>query len=257
VTLADALVANGNTWKAYVEDTNPPAADQPPTCRHPVPGATDDGVTWRDPFVYFHSVIDLEGCAQTVVGLDQLTTDLASADQTPSLSYIVPNRCHDASDEPCAPDQPAGLPAADTFLQDLIPRITDSPAYKDGGLIAITFAAAPQDGPEADSSACCTEPPYPNMPPSAPTDGTSTAPAATTPLPPGADASTGGGGRVGLLLISPFVKAGSTNSVTAFNHYGLLRSIEDLFGLQPTGYAGYPGLVAFDNVVYNAPASTR
>ena len=76
------------------------------------------------------------------------------------------------------------------------------------------------------------------------------------PLPPGADTTTGGGGRVGLLLISPFVKAGSTNAISSYNHYSLLRSIEDLFGLQPTGYAGYPGVLAFDKVIYNAPATS-
>jgi hypothetical protein len=137
-----------------------------------------------------------------------------------------------------------------------------SPAYKDGGMIVITFDAAPQDGPDADASACCTEPAYPNLPADAPSDGTSTTPpsttpAAATPLPPGADSTTGGGGRVGLLLISPFVKAGSVNAVSSYNHYSLLRSIEDLFGLQPTGYAGYPGVLAFDNVIYNAPAKSR
>jgi hypothetical protein len=78
------------------------------------------------------------------------------------------------------------------------------------------------------------------------------APAPTKPLPPGADAATGGGGRVGLLLLSKFVKPGTTNSVSAYNHYSLLRSIEDLFTLQPTGYAGYPGVLAFDSVIYNA-----
>jgi hypothetical protein len=248
LTVADELVANGNTWKAYVEDPPPPPDGQPvadgqaPPCGHPA----------TNPLAHFHSIIDLPNCAQTILGIDQLTTDLASADTTPTLSYIVPNACHDGTEQPCAPDQPAGLPAADAFLKDLIPRITGSPAYKDGGMIAITFAAAPQDGPNADSSACCTEPAYPNMPPPAPADQTAT-PAPAGPLPPGADAAAGGGGRVGLLLISPFVKAGSVNSVSNYNHYSLLRSIEDLFGLQPTGYAGYPGLLAFDNVIYNAP----
>ena len=197
LTLADELVANGSTWKAYVEPPSPapdaPAPDPsapPPACGDPANG---------DPFAYFHSIVDLESCSQTITGLDQLTTDLTSADQTPSLSYIVPNACHDGAEQPCAPDQPAGLAAADAFLKDLVPRITDSPAYKDGGMIAITFAAAPQDGPDADSSACCAEPAYPNMPPAAPAPPDPATPA--KPLPPGADAATGGGGRVGLLLV--------------------------------------------------------
>lgn len=256
----------------------------------PRPG--DASVTWRDPFVYFHSITDGPACATSDVDLGQLGTDLTSATTTPSLSYIVPNRCHDGAEDPCAPDQPAGLPAADAFLQTVVPQIMASPAYKADGLIAITFDEAPQTGANADSSACCTEPAYPNQPagtaptstpstadasgpPADPaTTTTSTTPASTTsttpadpatttpasttpaaPLPPGADSATGGGGRVGLLLISKFVKPGSVNSVSTYNHYSLLRSIEDLFAVQPTGYASYPGLLAFDSVIYNAPVT--
>jgi hypothetical protein len=189
------------------------------------------------PFVSFHSVIDLPNCADQFAGMDQLTTDLSTATSTPTLSYIEPHL--------------TDLAATDAFLKDLVPRITDSPAYKDGGMIAITFANAPQDGDSPDTSACCAEPTYPNVPAPPPAD-----PAAPAPtLSPGADSATGGGGHVGLLLISPFVKAGST-AVSTYNHYSLLRSIEDLFQLQPTGYAGYPGVLAFDNVIYNAPATS-
>jgi hypothetical protein len=233
LTLADELVANGATWKAYVQDPPPPPDAPPP--------AGPCGRTPDTPFASFHSVTDLPTCAASFAGMDQFTTDLSTATSTPSLAYIEPHL--------------ADLPATDAFLKDLVPRITDSPAYKDGGMIAITFANAPQDGPDADSSACCAEPAYPNMPPAqpaAPPDPSVPA----KPLPPGADAATGGGGRVGLLLISSFVKAGTTNAVSAYNHYSLLRSIEDLFELQPTGYAGYPGVLAFDNVIYNAPATS-
>jgi len=251
LTLADELVANGRTWKAYVADPPPPAAsrqdtttsteatptDTTTTVTPATPPAQVCGRTPDTPFVSFHSVIDLPNCADSFGGMDQLTTDLSAATSTPSLAYI----------EPHLPD----LAADDAFLKDLIPKITDSPAYKDGGLIAITFANSPQDGDTPDSSACCAEPVYPNIPAPPPAD-----PAApVVALPPGADIATGGGGRVGLLLMSPFVKAGTT-AVSSYNHYSLLRSIEDLFGLQPTGYAGYLGLLAFDSVIYNAPATS-
>ena len=72
--------------------------------------------------------------------------------------------------------------------------------------------------------------------------GSSGAAAATPP----------GGGRVGLLLISKYVKPGSTDVVSEYNHFSLLASIEDLFGLSRLGYAGSPGLLAFDSSVYNA-----
>jgi hypothetical protein len=37
-----------------------------------------------------------------------------------------------------------------------------------------------------------------------------------------------------------------------YNHFALLRSIENLFGLHPLGYAGARGLLAFDSSVFNA-----
>jgi phosphatidylinositol-3-phosphatase len=45
-----------------------------------------------------------------------------------------------------------------------------------------------------------------------------------------------GGGRVGALLISPLIEPGSTIRAT-LDHYGYLRSMEDLFGLQHLGPA--------------------
>jgi hypothetical protein len=63
---------------------------------------------------------------------------------------------------------------------------------------------------------------------------------------------TGGGGQVGLLLISSYVKANTTNTLGTYNHYSLLKSIEDLFSLQATGYAGTPTLPVFDKTVYTA-----
>jgi len=59
-----------------------------------------------------------------------------------------------------------------------------------------------------------------------------------------------GGGRVGAVLISKFIRPGSVND-TPYNHYSLLRSIEDLFRLSHLGYTGQSGLVAFGSVVYN------
>ncbi len=39
-----------------------------------------------------------------------------------------------------------------------------------------------------------------------------------------------GGDRIGAVLLSPFVKPGSTSD-TPYNHYSLLRSFEDIFGI--------------------------
>ena len=75
-----------------------------------------------------------------------------------------------------------------------------------------------------------------------------TTPAASTPsikLPPT------GGGQVGALLISPFVKP-ATFDQEPFNDFSLLRTIENLFGLPPLGYAATRGLSSLEASVFSA-----
>jgi len=230
-TLAGQLTSSGRSWKGYMEDMGAP-------CRHPAPGAIDgtqkakvgDQYAARhNPFVYFAGITGSADCAQRDVDLSRLPTDLASASSTPTLSYITPNLCHDGHDTPCVDGQPGGLASADTWLKQWVPLITSSPAFREDGVLVITFDES--DSPTSDASACCGEGPGPN-----------------SPLP----GITGlGGGRVGALVLSPFVKGG-TWSTTPYNHYSLLASIEDLFGLPYLGYAASPGLNRFGLDVYNA-----
>ena len=248
-TLADQLVEKKLKWKAYVEDIgNGAAAGQPATCRHPAIGTPDPSQvpvpgdayeTWRNPFVYFHSILDGTECAERDIGLDRLATDLQTAKKTPALSYIVPNACHDGGEVPCEPGRTGGPLEAEETLKAIVPEILESDAYREGGLIAITSSQAPQAGEKADASACCAYPGYPNLPPAEAVEGAT----------PGTKAS-GGGGRVGMLLISPYVKAGSVNE-TNYNHFTMLLTIEELFELEKLGYAQEAALLPFDSTVFN------
>lgn len=248
-TLASQLVAKKLKWRAYLEDMEKgPLTGQAASCRHPalgtpdlsqVPIPGDAYETWRNPFVYFHSIVDGAECAKSDVGLEQLTADLANAKKTPALSYIVPNACHSGGSVPCEPEKPTGALAAEEFLQKVVPAITASEAYKEGGLIAITSAEAPQAGEKVDSSACCVYPAYPNVPAVEAVEGTTVG-----------TKTTGGGGRVGMLLLSPFVKPGSVNE-TAYNHFTFLLTLEELFELEKLGYANEAALLPFDSTVFN------
>jgi len=234
VTIADQLDAAGLAWKAYQEDIGK-SSSAPATCRHPNLAATDTTLearrgdqyaTRHNPFMYFHSVIDSPTCRDKVVGLDALTRDLATVDTTPALSYITPNLCNDGHDDPCVDGRPGGLVAADKWLRVWVPKILRSPAFRQDGMLVITF-----DEAEDDSRACC-----------------------GSPAPPNVDRAgiTGpGGGRVGALVLSPLVRPGSTSRVP-YNHYSLLCSLEDAFGLVHLGYAAQPGLACFGSDVYGS-----
>jgi hypothetical protein len=233
-TLMSQFAAKQLTWRAYVEGIDEGAGTLA-ACAHPASGAADPSAaalvaggtapgyqTWRNPFVYFGSVVGSSACASDDVGMSALKGDLASEKSTPSFSYIAPGPCQDGNPTPCAPGKGAGMVAADAFLQKVVPEILSSKAYKQNGLLAITVDQAPSSGEDADSSSCCGQPNYPNLP----------APTGVAKL------SGSGGGQVGLLLLSPFIKKGGGLSQETYNHFSLLATVEEAFGLGRLGYAG-------------------
>jgi len=235
-TVADQLEARGLGWKGYMEDMGNDPAREPATCGHPAVNTQDKTQSAKkgdqyaarhNPFVYFHSLIDRPTCAANDVPLTRLPGDLA-ANRVSAFNFITPNLCHDGHDTPCVDGQPGGLKSPDAFLQTWVPRITGSAAYRDGGMLIVTF-----DESESGAEACCGEPQFPNT---ANNGGTTMGQ---------------GGGRVGAVVLSRFVQPGSVNP-TPYNHFALLRSVEDIFGLSHLGYAGRPDLKAFGTDVYNA-----
>jgi len=279
-TLGDQLTTAHLTWRTYLQTAGSQQQPKPEMC-HPkfnsadaaAPTAKNPYATWRNPFLYFRSVVDARACPKSNVTLGQLTTDLKSDSTTPALSYIVPDVCDDGSPAPCAAGAKTGLAAADAFLKTVVPKIEQSPAYKASGMIVITFDNAPQTGPYADASSCCNSPTYPNDPNGAappPTAGSTgptgatgatgatgptgatgaTGPTGPSSLGGGATNPTGGGGQVGLLLLSQYVKPGTTEVVDYYNHFSLLASIENLFGVARLGYASDKQLPVFGAAVY-------
>lgn len=218
-TVAGQLSSAGKTWKGYMEDMQTP-------CQHPDLGAKDDhqGATVGDqyatrhnPFVYFEAITSSPDCQSNVVDFSNLAGDLQSTETTPNLAYITPNLCNDGHDSPCVDGSPGGLESIDAWLRQQIPPILDSPAFRQDGMLVISF----------DES-----------------EGKTTGPAGL--VPGGTD-----GGRIGALVLSPFTKGG-TSSDTPYNHFSLLASIEDIFSLPRLGYAGAPGLNSFGADVFNA-----
>jgi phosphatidylinositol-3-phosphatase len=231
------LSAAGRNWKAYEQDMGNEPNREAAACGHPALGAIDetqkalagDGYATRhDPFVYFHSVIDEPTYCDKHVGAlgspsgampaaalrgeTGLAKDLTHSGNTPAFSFITPNLCQDGHDYPCVNEAggASALADIDSFLETWVPLITSSPAYRHNGLIEVTFDES--EGPTSDSSACCEETPGPG-----------------SPLP---GISGPGGGKVGAVLLSPFIAPG-TVSTTPYNHYSSLASWESLLGLPP------------------------
>jgi phosphatidylinositol-3-phosphatase len=267
-TIAIQLQAKGLTWKAYMEDMGNNPAREGATCGHPQIGTPDNTqqaqigdqyASRHDPFVYFHGIIDTPSCAQHVVNLRELNPDLKSIDTTPNYVFIAPNLCNDGHDgggrSQCVDGAPGGLVSADKFLQNLVPEIVSSPAFRRDGLLIITFDESDIEADydtsthamslsNGDAAACCNELPGPNVPAYQAGAGV----ARTAINGPGLIGP--GGGRVGAVMLSPFIDPGTVSEVP-YNHYSLLRSVEDIFGLDHLGFAGQAGLRGFGPDIFS------
>lgn len=242
-TIGDQLRGNEKDWVSYGEDG----------CAH------EEGEPVTDPFLLFHSVVDdAKACAAHVKPLDALAKDLGK-DDVPAFVALAPDGQED-----------------EAFLKEVVPAIQKSAAYADRGLVVITTDQAPDPaaatgatGPSGPSGpagpagttgvtglsgvpkatvgvtgatgttvspgmrgpvsatgaggatgatgedGCCLEPDYPNVPAGQP-----------------------GGGRVGLLLLSQDLKSPGSKLDDATNHFDLLKTLEEGFGLPLLGYAG-------------------
>jgi phosphatidylinositol-3-phosphatase len=235
-TIASQLSSAGFSWEDYNDGMGSDPTREASECGHPAVGspdntesatAADEYATRHNPFVYFHSIIDNTTLCDThVVNLSLLPQDLASPIRTANYTFITPDLCNDGHDAPCKNGDPGGLAQADSFLRTWVPQITGSPAFKQNGLLIITF----DEAATSDASSCCGEIPGPG----------SSMPGGSGP----------GGGDVGAVLLSPCITPG-TVSQTAYNHYTMLRSVEDIFGVPHIAYAGLPGETSFGTDIFN------
>ena len=115
----------------------------------------------------------------------------------PVLHTIVQPPCPEGeAGAACAPGAPAGIAAADKFVQAALTPIEQTTAYAEHGLVVVTYATV-ADATSAELPA-----------------GSASATLGTTPA-------------AGALLISPFAKAGASSSV-AFDPTSPMRSVEAL-----------------------------
>jgi phospholipase C len=211
--LADQLEGAGLSWKSYQDSTTTPCFHGPYTVGDlnpdPYQGhSTTGGKNYADrhnPFIYFPNVIENQArCEQHQRPFTDLPGDLA-AGTLPSFAFITPDTCHDGHDAVCADGTTGGLTAADAWLRSNLPPLLDYLA-RNNGLLVINF----------DEGATPTNP-----------ADIVTAPADFSCA---SCVSLGLGGRTGAVLVSPRLPQNATVT-TSYDHYSLLRTIEDSFGI--------------------------
>jgi phosphatidylinositol-3-phosphatase len=171
VSLADETESNRGDWAAYIDELGASACPTPnanASMADEQPGTRPAYDPFHNPFIFFGSLEDDGGCFENDLGLSALPHALSRKDDTPTLAYIAPDACADgdptivpassstttssstvttdtsttpaAQPVGCPAGDTNGLPAEDAFLKTWVPKIQKSPAYKQGGVIVITFS---------------------------------------------------------------------------------------------------------------------
>jgi phospholipase C len=195
-----------------VKDDNPPSANHQKTDNHLVTLMDKSGITWKsyqegidgkqcplyenglyaprhNPMVYFDDITNnndpnSKNCIAHVRPFSELASDL-DKNTVAQYNFITPNMCHSMHNtDGC--DSTDSVKNGDAWLSKAIPMIMDSQAYKDGGVIFITW-----------------------------------------------DESEQGDHPIGMIVLSPFAKGGGYSNDTTYTHSSTLRTIEEIFNLNP------------------------
>lgn len=162
--LGAQLTGAGISWRAYMEGMNN--------------GCFNSGYPYalkHNPFAYFGG-----SCPDEVVPLTRFASDMSSGN-APQFVWITPGMCHDGHD--------CSTAVADAWLAQTVPAIMATSAWKDGGVLFLTW----DEGEDSANS-------------------------------------------VLTLVIRP--NSAHVTSARRYDHYALLATIEDQFGLQRLGAAG-------------------
>jgi phosphatidylinositol-3-phosphatase len=203
-SIADQLTAAGKTWKGYFQNLPPvpstgiiktgASANGPYSYKWP--SSTDAlYASKHNPFVNFTGTQD---ALANMVPDTQLGVDLATGD-LPNFSYVVPDQCHDMHGTTPCPDANGLISAGDTYVGQLVTEIMRSDVWSHGrNAIVITWDEDDYADSGQPGTGCC--------------------------------GSNVGGGHVVTIVIT---NKGDHHVVdsTPYNHYSLLRTFEDAFGL--------------------------
>jgi hypothetical protein len=234
--IVDQLEAHHIRWAAYM-DAMPSAGYLPDT--------SPDGLyaSKHNPFILYKDVRDNKQRRSHIKPYTALAHDLNSR-HAPRYVWISPDLCNDMHggiyatvpghpETPCPYNDVAGDPndqalkaKADAFLKDAVTTIMHSRAWTPNSVIFVTAdetdydADNPQYNDYLSVAGCCDSPVLPAGDPAV---------SATWP------GGVYGGGLVPMIVISGHGPRGVTDD-KAYNHYSMLLTIEQGFGLSKLGF---------------------
>jgi len=137
--LSHMLDAAGISWKTYQEDED--GVFDGTYCPLGYDGRYDVN---HNPFVYFNDVT--QNCIAHVRPYSEFATDLIN-NRVPRYNFIAPDLCHDMHENvDCSSSN--RIRFGDDWLRTEVPKILASQAYRNNGVLFITWdEAASSDGP--------------------------------------------------------------------------------------------------------------
>ncbi len=186
--LVDQLEAHRRTWRSYQEDLPSPCFNGPGSV-----GLLDRlrGLAYvrrHNPFAYFESIQGNPLRCRNIVPMTGFSNDLKSS-FVPDFVWITPNLRHDMHD--------GSIAEGDSWLQSTVPDILASSAWKDGGVLIVTW----DEG--RTNVGCC---------------------------------GNAAGGHIPTIVAASSGKRGFASPVP-ITHYSVLRTIEEAWGLGLLGHA--------------------
>jgi hypothetical protein len=208
--LGDQLDTAKLSWRSYMDGTPTPCFHAPyvagDTTPDPYQGNSTQPPAYNyadrhNPFLYFSDFIGNQArCNAHQRPYSELSNALTGRENgktLPAFSFITPDTCHDGHDSPCAGQTVGGLSAMDAWLQTNLPPLLHY-LQTHNGLLIINFDESSPASPQPTICTTC--------------------------------ASAGAGGQTGALLLGAGLARGTTIT-TGYDHYSLLRTIEDSLGI--------------------------
>ncbi|MBO3457459.1 alkaline phosphatase family protein [Aetokthonos hydrillicola Thurmond2011] len=200
-SLLDQLEEKGLTWKGYFESIPAPGSKAVvyPNVIRALYASKHNG------FISFKKVQDDPNQLKKIVGLDQLTADLKSGN-VPNYSHIIANQCHEMHGLPECFGTGGLIRTGDAWIGRVVKQITSSSLWNSPGNNAIIITWDEDNNPrdKTGTQGCCGFDPksYANF----------------------------GGGQIPTIVITNHGPRGVVDN-TPYNHYSLLRTTEDAFGI--------------------------